>query len=140
MKKIYIIGSILLIIVLIIVTLGIVKKNNDNEKTNYKPVKEIRLNKEQYIEQLKKVKIKHTNDYVIITKKVKWEIPEKEGLTTVSFSIEIPYTICVDGKKYKGKYQLGNSEYSTKDNNPKYNFSVANLTKNYDIAVYITKK
>lgn len=85
MKKIYIIGSILLIIVLIIVTLGIVKKNNDNEKTNYKPVKEIRLNKEQYIEQLKKVKIKHTNDYVIITKKVKLEIPEKEGLTTVSF-------------------------------------------------------
>lgn len=84
--------------------------------------------------------IENTDDYFIITKKVKWEVPEHDSGTTVSFSIAIPYTIHVDGKDYNGNYLLNNSNQNTLDKNPKYNLEITNLTKNYETEVIVTKK
>ena len=131
MKKI--VNLFLLIILIFLV--GCSSNDIKNIKTN----NQIEINKKQYIEQLKKVNIKGTNDYLTITKKVKWKIPKYEKGTTVSFSIPIHYTITIDGKDYKGIYELNESDFS-KDNNPKYNLTVTNLTKNADIEVLIEKK
>ena len=112
-----------------------------DKKSSIKTVSSIKLNKEQYIEQLKNINIENSNDTIKITKKVKWKVPkEADGNTTVSFSIIVPYTITVNGIKYNGEYHLNSSEWSTNDYNPKYKFKVVNLTKQGDLSIYITKK
>ena len=104
------------------------------------PVAEIDLNTKQYIKQLEQVKIKGTNDTVMITKQVKWEVPEHEPGVLVEFEIAIPYMLLVDGKTYSGTYYLNAARPSNDDNNPKYNFKVTNLTKDGDIQIMVEKK
>ena len=105
-----------------------------------KPTTKVKLGEKQYIEQQKRIKIENTGDYFIITEKVKWDVPDYGPGTTVSFAIDIPYTMHVDGKDYNGHYMLNNYSESTMDKNPKYKLEVTNLTKNYDTEVIITKK
>ena len=105
-----------------------------------KPTTKVKLGEKQYIEQQKRIKIENTDDYFIITEKVKWEVPEYEPGSTVSFAIDVPYTMHVDGKDYNGHYMLNNYTERTMDQNPKYKFAISNLTKNYETQVIITKK
>lgn len=143
-KSFLIIGTfvvISLVIVLIVFTIINKTKEKKGDYVNLIPtVSEIELNSKLYINQLEKVKIKGTNDTIMITKKVKWEAPENEESATVSFDISIPYTITVDNQEYNGTYQLGSSTSKAIDNNPKYNIEVTNLTKNGDIEVLIINK
>ena len=105
------------------------------------PVSNIELGKKQYIEQLKKVQINGSEDYIMITEQRKWEVPEHEAGTTVSFAISIPYTIHVDGKDYSSECIIGSSNIKPgEDGNPKYKVEVTNLTKNYETQVIISKK
>ena len=133
-----VIGALGILAVVAIIFI-VIKLNNvplTGAESNPKPtVSEISINSKQYINQLEKVKMKGTNDSIMITKKVEWEIPEHEQGTTVSFSIAIPYAIIVDGREYNGVYQLNNSNWNTQDNNPKYNFTITNLTRDGDIEV-----
>ena len=105
-----------------------------------KPTTKVKLGEKQYIEQQKRIKIENTDDYFIITEKVKWEVPEYEPGSTVSFAIDIPYTMHVDGKDYNGHYMLNNYSESTMDKNPKYKLEITNLTKKYDTEVIVSKK
>ena len=107
-----------------------------------KSVSNIEIGKKQYIEQLKKVPINGTNDYLIITERVKWEVPEHEGGETVSFAINIPYTLHVDGKDYSAPYCLNDcyGQNKSTDGNPKYIFEITNLTSNYETEVLVNKK
>ena len=105
-----------------------------------KPTTKVKLGEKQYIEQQKRIKIENTDDYFIITEKVKGEVPEYEPGSTVSFAIDVPYTMHVDGKDYNGHYMLNNYTERTMDQNPKYKFAISNLTKNYETQVIITKK
>ena len=105
-----------------------------------KPTTKVKLGEKQYIEQQKRIKIENTDDYFIITEKVKWEVPEYEPGSTVSFAIDVPYTMHVDGKDYNGHYMLNNYTESTMDKNPKYKLEITNLTKKYDTEVIVSKK
>ena len=105
-----------------------------------KPTTKVKLGEKQYIEQQKRIKIENTGDYFIITEKVKWDVPDYGPGTTVSFAIDVPYTMHVDGKDYNGHYMLNNYTERTMDQNPKYKFAISNLTKNYETQVIITKK
>ena len=144
-KNIIILTLSLLIISLIIISIILItttkqkEKKSDNDNST-PAISEIELNSKQYINQLEKIKIKGTNDTIMITKKVKWEVPKHEKGKTISFAIAIPYTITIDGKEYDGTYHLGSFENKKTSNNPKYNFQVTNLTKEGDIEVLITKK
>ena len=144
-KNIIILTLSLLIISLIIISIILItttkqkEKKSDNDNST-PAISEIELNSKQYINQLEKIKIKGTNDTIMITKKVKWEVPNHEKAKTISFAIAIPYTITIDGKEYDGTYHLGSFENKKTSNNPKYNFQVTNLTKEGDIEVLITKK
>ena len=131
-RKVLIIIGILVVISLVVVLVVFAIKN--------KAGSEIELNTKQYINQLEKVRIKGTNDSIIITKQVKWEVPDYGPGVTVSFAIPIPYTITVDGKEYNGIYELNDFTEKTMDKNPKYNFEVTNLTKDGDIEVLISNK
>ena len=139
-----IIGALVIIsLVIVLIVFTIINKQEEKNGNNVNlipTVSEIELNSKQYINQLEKVKIKGTNDTIMITKKVKWEVPEHEESATVSFDISVPYTITVDDQEYNGTYQLGISASKAIDNNPKYNFKVTNLTKNGDIEVLISYK
>lgn len=126
---------ILLVIIGMFSITGCGKKEN-----NLKLVSNIEIGKKQYIKQLKKIPIKGTNDYLIITEKRKWKVPEHEDGTTVSFTIAIPYTLHVDGKDYSSKYYLGDYQQQTKDDNPKYDLTITNLTSSYETEVLIKKK
>lgn len=130
----------LIIISIILTTTAKPKDKNADSTTSTTSTSEIQLNSKQYINQLEKIKIKGTNDTIMITKKVKWEVPNHEKAKTISFAIAIPYTITIDGKEYDGTYHLGSFENKKTSNNPKYNFQVTNLTKEGDIEVLITKK
>ena len=105
-----------------------------------KPTTKVKLGEKQYIEQQKRIKIENTGDYFIITEKVKLDVPDYGLGTTVSFAIDIPYTMHVDGKDYNGHYMLNNYSESTMDKNPKYKLEVTNLTKKYDTEVIVSKK
>jgi hypothetical protein len=140
-----IIISALVIISLIIVLIvfAITNKQEEKKVNNGNPiptVSEIELNSKQYINQLEKVKIKGTNDTIMITKQVKLEVPEHGEGVTVSFAIQVPYTITADGQEYNGTYQLGSSVSKAIDNNPKYDFEITNLTKDGDIEILIINK
>ena len=132
---VFIIGTIIFVFIKSNNTPSITSESNP--KTT---VSEITLNTKQYINQLEKIKIKDTNDSIMITKKVKWEVPEHKEGETISFSIPIPYTITVDGNDYNGIYELNDSDWNTKDNNPKYYLTITNLTKDGDIEVLIENK
>lgn len=140
MKKRVIIIFIISAILLSGCGIGNNRKTKKIEGEKIETVSKIKLGKRQYIEQLKPIKIENTEDTVMITSEVKWETPEHEPGTTISFSIPIPYTIEVDKKEYSGIYTLGESSWSTPDNNPKYEFNVMNLTSNGDIEILIRKK
>lgn len=138
MKKIGIIIAVVAVIVVISVIGIIFMKSNQSE--SIKTVSQVTLNSEQYVNSLKKISISGTNDYIMISEDVKWEVPKHDKGETVSFSIAIPYTITVDEVEYNGIYQLNDSSWNTDDNNPKYSFSVTNLTQNGEIEVLITTK
>ncbi len=130
----------LLVIIGILSITGCSKKENKNDNNNLKLVSNIEIGKKQYIEQLKKISINGTDDYLIITEKRKWEVPEHEDGTTVSFTITIPYTLHVNGVDYSAEYYLGDYQQQTKDNNPKYDLIITNLTNNYETEVLIKEK
>jgi len=136
-KNVIILGIIAIILVVIIIGVIIAKLNkNDSSNTGLK----VDLNSKQYVNSLEKINIGNTNDSIIITENVKWDVPDYGEGVTASFSIAIPYTITVDGKDYNGIYELGDSAWNTDDNNPKYNFKVTNLTKEGKIEILITSK
>ena len=133
----------ILVVLIVIVSFLIVtgcEKGKESGNGNKKVVSNIELGKKQYIEQLKKVTIDNTDDYLIITEKRKWEVPEHEDGTTVSFTITIPYTLHVNGVDYSAEYYLGDYQQQTKDNNPKYDLIITNLTNNYETEVLIKEK
>ena len=138
-KKILIIGIVILIVIISIV--GIIKiiksKKSDNEITT---VTQIELNSKQYINSLKKIKIGDTDDYLLVTEKVKWEVPNYGEGVTVSFAINIPYVISVDGTEYTGNYQLNDYTTRSSDKNPKYNIQFTDLTQNGEIEVVVMPK
>ena len=132
---------IIIIIISLVMVVGCNKEENKggNDK-KIQTVTNIELDKEQYIEQLKDIKIDGTKDTIKIDEEVKWEEPEHEKDETVSFSIAVPYTITVDGKEFKGIYVLNDFDSSKLDTNPKYDFKIVNLTTEGDISIIITKK
>ena len=138
MKKLLL---LLIMISSLVIVVGCNKKEeNSGDDKKIQTVTNIELDKEQYIEQLKAIKIDGTKDTIKIDEKVKWEEPEHEKDETVSFSIAVPYTITVDGKEYKGIYELNDFDSSKLDTNPKYDFKIVNLTTEGDISIKITKK
>ena len=150
MKKILIILVLLVVLAIAIACCVIVSNNfnNGNEAGNTTgtdtivTTTKVDLNSKQYVNSLTKVEINGTNDSFTITKDVKWSTPSGDGMTTVSFAMNIPYTITVDGTEYSGSYMLSSSNNSKtiEDTNPKYKFEVTNLTKDGEIQVLITKK
>lgn len=112
----------------------------ETKNSNITTVSELEINTSQFINSLEKIKIKGTDDTIIITERVKWDVPYYGEGITVSFSVSIPYTFTVDGKDYNGIYELNDTAWNVPDNNPKYNLQVINLTKNGDIEVLITNK
>ena len=137
MKK-KILVSLLVIISLFYIT-GCSTEKNKRGNSNIKVVSNIEIGKKQYIEQLKRISIDGTDDYLIITEKKKWNVPEQEE-TTTSFTIAIPYTLHVDGKDYSAEYYLGDYQDQVADSNPKYDLTITNLTNNYETEVLINKK
>ena len=103
MKKGLILTVALVLLVVLVVTIFIIIPKNNESNVIY-------LGQKTRIHSLEKIKIKGTNDTFEVTQKVKWKIPEvaEEG-ATVSFAIRIPYTFTVNGKKYKGSYELNES-------------------------------
>ena len=138
MKKVLLI--LIMISCLVIVVGCNNKKDDENNGKKIQTVTNIELDKEQYIEQLKAIKINGTEDTIKIDEKVKWEVPEHKEGETVSFAIAVPYTIVVDGKEYKGVYDLNDVNPAKLDSNPKYDFIIVNLTSEGDISIKITKK
>ena len=138
MKKVLLI--LIMISCLVIVVGCNNKKDDESNDKRIQTVTNIELDKEQYIEQLKAIKINGTEDTIKIDEKVKWEVPEHKEGATVSFFIAIPYTIVVDGKEYKGVYELNDVNPAKLDSNPKYDFIIVNLTSEGDISIKITKK
>lgn len=135
--------AVVLLVVLVAGFLTFLLLNKDSKKDEDKKIEtvtQVKINNRDYIKSLEKISIEGTNDYVMVTENVKWEVPETEEGATVSFSIAIPYTITVDGKDYKGIYNLNESSSNISDENPKYNFEVVNLTKNGEIEILITNK
>ena len=136
MKKVITLFTLVISLVLITGCSLFTKAGSSPEK----PTTKVKLGEKQYIEQQKRIKIENTGDYFIITEKVKWDVPDYGPGTTVSFAIDIPYTMHVDGKDYNGHYMLNNYSESTMDKNPKYKLEVTNLTKKYDTEVIVSKK
>lgn len=115
------------------------EKYEKQENKNINEVTEISLGEKVWINSLTKINIKDTNDYLEITEKVKWKIPEHSEDTTISFSVPVPYTFVVDGVSYNGIYELGESAWSEKAEGLNYNLKVVNLTKDGKIEVEVTK-
>ena len=147
--------NIIIIVVLVVILIGAVfgiltltkdKKESGNTPSNSNKVEKpatsdvIKLGEETYIKQLEKVKIENTEDYVMITKKVKLYVPEHEEGVHVSSAQIIEYKFIVDGVEYDGEFQLGDVPPKASDTNPKYNFKVTNLTVDYDIRILVTAK
>ena len=110
---------------------------NSLKNISTKKVKEITLGERNWIDSLKKYKIKGSDDTFEVTKAVKWKVPEHEKGSTVSFDIAIPYLITVDGKEYKGEYHINDEVSSIDDTNPKYIVTFHNLNEYGDIEVSI---
>ena len=128
-----------LIIVLVLLCILILKINKKDVKPEINYVSEISLNKKNWIHSMKEYKIEGTDNTFQITRKVKFDADTGDGNTTVSFAIEVPYTITVDGTEYNGVYILGdiaeNEQY-----NPEYNVEITNLTQDGAIQVKLEYK
>ena len=111
-----------------------------NNKEGVSTTNNIELGKEQYINQLEKVYIDNTKDYIMVTSMVTWGSEDYGDGTTVSSSINIPYIIRVDGKKYTGNYVLGDNIDKIDDGNPKYDVTISDVKSTYETRVLITKK
>ncbi len=141
MNKKNILYIAILIIILLLLSVLIIKINKKEDTKTNEPnyVNVININEKNWIHSLKEYKIKGTKDTFEITKDVKFDVDTGDGNTTVSFAIEIPYTITVDGTEYNGVYILGdiaeNEQY-----NPKYNVAVTNLTSDGAIEVKLEYK
>ena len=129
MKKI----AVLFLTLFVLFSVGCQKQEN-----KITTVSNIEIGKEQFIEQLKNIKINNSNDYIMITSKVKW--PSNDGKTQESFQVIVPYTINVDGISYSGSYSLGDISDKVDDGNPKYNVTIKDLTTNYETKVLINNK
>lgn len=129
----------ILIIVLVLLCILIFKINKKDNKPEINYVSEISLNKKNWIHSMKEYKIEGTDNTFQITRKVKFDADTGDGNTTVSFAIEIPYIITVDGTEYNGVYILGdiaeNEQY-----NPEYNVEITNLTQDGAIQVKLEYK
>ena len=133
--------GLLVILMIFTIALFVYKNDSIDKTTDIKLSSNIEIGKKQYIEQLEKVPISGTNDYLIITEKRKWEVPEHKQGETVSVAIKIPYTIHVDGMDYSDEYCLGDCYgASGNDGNPKYDVKIRNLTKNYETEVVVDIK
>ena len=126
-----------LVVFICFISLLIVGCSNNNEGVK---TKNIELGKEQYIKQLEKVNIGDTKDYIMVTSKVTWDSEDYGDGTTVSSSINVPYIIRVDGKKYTGNYVLGDEIDKIDDGNPKYNVTISDVKSTFETKVLITKK
>lgn len=102
-------------------------------------VTEVSLGERAWVNSLTKINIKDTNDYFEITDNVKFDIPEYEEGTTISFSISVPYTFVVNGISYTGIYEFDNANWSKKDEGLDYNLRVMNVTKDGKIEIEVTK-
>ena len=100
----------------------------------------IKLDEKKWIQCLNEYYIDGTKDILIITEKVKLNILKHEEGTTISFSINIPYQIIVNDIEYNGIYELGDSAWSTDDNNPIYNVRILDLNNNGQVKVIISHK
>ena len=131
------IAILIIVIVLLCILVFNINKKDIKPEINY--VNEISLNKKNWIHSLKEYKIEGTDDTFQITRDVKFDGESGDGNTTVSFAIEVPYTITVDGYEYNGVYILGdiaeNEQY-----NPEYNVEVTNLTQDGAIQVKLEYK
>lgn len=128
-----------LIIVLVLLCILILKINKKDVKPEINYVSEISLNKKNWIHSMKEYKIEGTDNTFQITRKVKFDADTGDGNTTVSFAIEIPYTITVDGTEYNGVYILGDT-FDNEQYNPEYNVEVTNLTQDGAIQVKLEYK
>ena len=128
-----------LIIVLVLLCILILKINKKDVKPEINYVSEISLNKKNWIHSMKEYKIEGTNNTFQITRKVKFDADTGDGNTTVSFAIEIPYTITVDGTEYNGVYILGDT-FENEQYNPEYNVEITNLTQDGAIQVKLEYK
>ena len=102
-NKVLIIGVILGIAIILGITIyfkGIYKSNKSETTIDKKT--SINLNQEETIKSLVEYKIDNTNDSLIITQDVKFNIPSVPSGSTVNFSIAIPYTITINNMEYKG--------------------------------------
>ena len=140
-NKVLIIGIILGIAIILGITIYFkgIYKNNKSEPTMDKKTS-INLNKEETIKSLVEYKIDNTNDSLIITQDVKFNIPSVPSGSTVNFSIAIPYTITINNIEYKGTYCLGDSTSNTIDPNCAYNLEVINLDKYGNITILLKKQ
>lgn len=128
-----------LIIVLVLLCILILKINKKDVKPEINYVSEISLNKKNWIHSMKEYKIEGTDNTFQITRKVKFDADTGDGNTTVSFAIEIPYTITVDGTEYNGVYILGDT-FENEQYNPEYNVEITNLTQDGAIQVKLEYK
>ncbi len=128
-----------LIIVLVLLCILILKINKKDVKPEINYVSEISLNKKNWIHSMKEYKIEGTDNTFQITRKVKFDADTGDGNTTVSFAIEIPYTITIDGTEYNGVYILGDT-FDNEQYNPEYNVEVTNLTQDGAIQVKLEYK
>ena len=91
----------------------------NNKREPIQTVSQIEINSKQFINQLEKVKIKGTDDTIMITERFKWEEVPEDGLTKdgdfvlTEWVFPVPYTFTVDGKDYNGIFVL-NYNYSIK--------------------------
>ena len=72
-RNILIIISVIISLIIVLIVFAITNKQEEKKVNNGNPiptVSEIELNSKQYINQLEKVKIKETNDTIMITKQV----------------------------------------------------------------------
>ena len=128
-----------LIIVLVLLCILILKINKKDVKPEINYVSEISLNKKNWIHSMKEYKIEGTDNTFQITRKVKFDADTGDGNTTVSFAIEIPYTITIDGTEYNGVYILGDT-FDNEQYNPEYNVEITNLTQDGAIQVKLEYK
>ena len=132
-----IIGIIVILVIgVVLIFSGVFKGKDDGDNVN--TFSEVEIGSKTFVLPLEKINIKGTNDYFMITEKVKW--PKDTNGAIIESILLIPYTITVDGVEYDGTYHLGDSGSSVDDKNPKYNFKVSNLIGEGKTEVLISLK
>lgn len=153
MKKVLIVILIIALIVIVFFAVKYFSKTDNTNTSNTTNVindidtgidtaSKIEIGRETYIDQLEQIPIGDSDDFIIITEKRKWEVPEHEDGAMISFTIQIPYTIHVDGVDYDGIYYFNDYENDAEnlDKNPKYTFEITDLTPTYETVVLIKEK